>query len=120
MNINTIIISLSALALVSIILNVGLVWYTRQAIKRLVFVAGNMLDLRTMVNNFESHLENIYKLENYYGDETLKFLLDHAKDLSQQLGDYKDIYTLVETDDDIDEEGEYDNVETEESSQAET
>ena len=104
MNINTIIISLSAVALVSIILNVGLVWYTRQAIKRLVFVAGNMLDLRTMVNNFESHLENIYKLENYYGDETLKFLLEHAKDLSQQLGDYSDIYTLVETDDEIDEE----------------
>ena len=91
MNINTIIISLSVVALVSIILNVGLVWYTRQAIKRLVFVAGNMLDLRTMVNNFESHLENIYK----------------------------DIYTLVELDEQIVEEEE-DDVETEENSQAKT
>ena len=115
MNIYTIIICLSALALFSIILNVGLIWYTRQALRRLVFVSGNMLDLRTMIEGFESHLEKVYSLENYYGDETLGFLLEHAKDLSQQLEDYRDIYTLVETDDEIVEEGEDEYVEAEES-----
>ena len=120
MNLYTIIISLSMVILISIILNIGFVWYTRQALQRLMFVSGNMSDLRAMIEGFKNHLERVYNLENYYGDETLSHLLEHAKDLSTQLEDYRDIYTLVETDDDIDEEGEYDNVETEESSQAET
>jgi|TARA_R110000796_G_scaffold71615_2_gene162529 hypothetical protein len=119
MNLYTIIISLSMVILISIILNIGFVWYTRQALQRLMFVSGNMSDLRAMIEGFKNHLERVYNLENYYGDETLSHLLEHAKDLSTQLEDYRDIYTLVELDEQIVEEEE-DDVETEENSQAKT
>ena len=113
MNLYKIIISLSMVILISIILNIGFVWYTRQALQRLMFVSGNMSDLRAMIEGFKNHLERVYNLENYYGDETLSHLLEHAKDLSTQLEDYRDIYTLVELDEQIVEEEE-DDVETQE------
>ena len=116
MSLYTIIICLSVVALISVILNVGLVWYTKQSVQRLMFVSGNMSDLRSMIEGFRSHLDKVYNLENYYGDETLSHLLEHAKDLSVQLEDYRDIYTLVELDEQIVEEEEGEDVETEENS----
>ena len=44
--------------------------------------------------NYKSHLQSIYKLEQYYGDEDIKFLISHTNSLLEMLEDYEDVYSI--------------------------
>ena len=78
----------------SILLNVFLAWYARNASRRLTVVASNIDDIMTALENFENHLETIYKMETFYGDETLHSVLLHAKGNAEYLSGFEDIYEL--------------------------
>ena len=69
----------------SILLNVFLVWYARNASRRLTVVASNIDDIMTALENFENHLETIYKMETFYGDSVLQGLLEHTRDMEEEL-----------------------------------
>jgi hypothetical protein len=91
---------LGALLFVSMIFNIGIFWYARAAISRLLSVADELRDLQEMVDSFAHHLETVYELESFYGDQTLKSLLHHASSFNEQLETFEHIYTLVEEGDD--------------------
>ena len=55
-----------------------LVRYIRQILKQLMFVSDNLKGLNNEVISFTSHLRSLYKMEMFYGDETLKGLVKHA------------------------------------------
>ena len=40
-----------------------------------------------MIDDFANHTRDVYELEMFYGDETLKSLMDHAGRLSERLQD---------------------------------
>ena len=85
------------LALVfSALVNVFLIWYARNASSRLTVVASNIDEIMTALSNFENHLETIYEMETYYGDETLYAILRHAKAMADFFSGFKDIYELSE------------------------
>ncbi len=52
-----------------------------------MFEAANteMLQINNLILEFSSHLKSVYELEMFYGDETLKSLMDHASQLSTNL-----------------------------------
>ena len=102
----TIIIILSIVSFISILINVGLVWYLIGALRRLLLVSGNLNDLVSIVSNFREHLKSVYELEAFYGEPVLETLLKHAMALSEALEDFEDIYTLLEEDEDIGQEEE--------------
>ena len=94
----------------SILLNVFLVWYARNASKRLTIVASNIDDIMSALGNFENHLETIYEMETFYGDETLHSVLLHAKGIAEFLSEFEDIYELSdELPDEAEEEWEEEN-----------
>lgn len=81
----------------SVGVNVVFYWLIREQSSRLSVIADNTDDLIDMVNGFRSHLKAVYSLESFYGDETLKALMDHARSLSVILEDqYGDIAALSE------------------------
>jgi hypothetical protein len=41
-------------------------------------------------------MKSIYELEDYYGDQNIKFLLSHTTSLLEVLEDYEDIYNIIE------------------------
>ena len=88
-------IILSAILAISMILNVGLVAYTRAAIIRLLSLSEELGDLQEMVNAFASHLKIVYELDSFYGDETLSSLLQHAISFNEQLETFEYIYLLT-------------------------
>ena len=45
---------------------------------------------------FLSHLEQVYELETFYGDQTLQALLGHAVSFNEQLETFEYIYSLTE------------------------
>lgn len=84
--------------LISAVLNVGLFAYTRAALIRLLSVSEELGDLQEMVDSFAKHLQGVYELETFYGDQTLQHLLNHATSFNEQLETFEHIYALTETD----------------------
>lgn len=81
----------------SVVLNVFLVWFGREQSQRLTFVSQNLNDLVEIISNYKEHLRKVYSLEMFYGDETLKFLMDHTSAVVQLLeAEYGQIINITD------------------------
>jgi len=49
-------------------------WQSRD----LTTISENLGDLVEILNNYREHLRKVYSLDSFYGDETLKFLMEHT------------------------------------------
>lgn len=88
---------LAGALLISVLFNVLLLWFAKEQTRELTTIADNAEDLIEMVEGFSKHLKAVYTLDAFYGDETLKALMDHAGSLSIILNDqYGDIASLSE------------------------
>lgn len=102
----------------SVLLNIFLFWYIHNILKRLLYVSDNLAALNELIEEYQAHLESLYDLEMYYGDQTLKELIRHTKYVIESLDSYKEIYVLsYDTQEDevvaeIEEEGADENEET--------
>ena len=67
----------------SVICNIFFVWYVRQLLIRFNYFSTNFEALSDMIQVNHDHLEKVYGLETFYGDETLQGLLNHTKDFSE-------------------------------------
>jgi len=72
--------------------------YARAAIVRLLSVSEELGDLSEMINSFTRHLDDIYSLEMFYGDDVIQSLLEHATSFNEQMETFEYIYTLTEAD----------------------
>ena len=80
--------------LLSVTMNIFALWYIAKIVSKFTFISENLNDLVTVVNNYKEHLKQVYKMEMFYGDETLEYLMSHTKSLLTILEDYSDIYTI--------------------------
>lgn len=80
-----------SLLIVSVLLNLFLIWYCRNLIKFIRLTTEDMTKLYQSIDSFKEHLTRVYGLETFYGDQTLKSLLDHTKQLSGDVGDFIEI-----------------------------
>jgi hypothetical protein len=89
-------LALSAIVFVSLALNVGIFIYARAVVSRLVGISEELWDLQRMADSLTEHLESVYELETFYGDETLQGLLQHAASFNEQMETFEYLYSLVE------------------------
>jgi hypothetical protein len=96
---------------ISVGANVLLVRLASWQAKDLTVVSDNVGDLVEIIKNYGQHLKKVYELDSFYGDETLKFLMDHTNAVRSILEDqYGDISSITEAieyqigDDDAEEE----------------
>ena len=90
--------TLTAISIVSVILNIGLIVYAKAAISRLVLVSEELGDLQDMINSFLNHIKQVYEMDMFYGDQTLQGLLEHAREFSVQMESFEYIYSLTDED----------------------
>ena len=88
-------IILIAVSTLSVLINIGLFAYARAVLARLLFVSEELGDLQDMVDGFARHLQSVYELETFYGDQTLQGLLNHAVSFNEQLETFEYIYELT-------------------------
>ena len=81
---------------VSVLLNVFFIWYLREFLIRFSFFTENSSGICQVLESFEEHLEEVYGLETYYGDETLSGLLQHTRDLKEDMQQFKEIFKIEE------------------------
>jgi hypothetical protein len=79
-------------------------WFCYKLVYRLNFVSDNLSELYERLYEFDQHIDFIYELEMYYGDETLKNLIRHSRDLRNYMKKYKDVMELLEDEQTIEEE----------------
>tara|TARA_B100000242_G_scaffold276166_1_gene231816 strand:- start:1347 stop:1679 length:333 start_codon:yes stop_codon:yes gene_type:complete len=93
-------LTLTIILALSLIGNVALAVYARAAIVRLLSVAEELYDLKDMSDSLLSHLQSVYELEMFYGDETLGSLMNHARSYTDQFETFEYIYSLIEDEND--------------------
>ena len=98
---------MTILVLLSILLATStalLGWFCYKLVFRLNFVSNNLIELYGRLSEFDQHIKFIYELEMYYGDETLKNLIRHSRDLRNYMTKYKEVMELLEEQEEIIEE----------------
>jgi hypothetical protein len=90
----------------SVAANILAVWYIRRVLARLSYVNENIGDLSALIGSYQKHLTGIFSLEQYYGDQDMKFLLDHTRSLKDILNEYSEVSNLLEEPQEIEEEQE--------------
>ena len=68
-------------------INLLAIFYVRWLIKTISVINEDISNLSKLINDFASHINGVYELETFYGDDTLKSLLSHATSLSEKLMD---------------------------------
>ena len=55
------------------------------------------IDIEKMQDNlddFAKHLDNVYEMEMYYGDETLQSLIRHSKKIVDSINNFKNLFEV--------------------------
>ena len=86
---NFIFIALTVLTTVSVALNMLLVWYIRRVMSQSSLIHNVTSDMLGALEDFSEHVNRVYELPLFYGDETLKELLEHSKELVQNIELYR-------------------------------
>ena len=89
-------ITLSAILFLSVIINIGLIAYARAVVIRILATSEELSDLQRMIDSFATHLQAVYQLDSFYGDETLRGLLEHTISLNEQMDTFDYIISLTE------------------------
>lgn len=89
---------------ISIPIVVILLFYVRWLLKTVAAINSDVESVNQMVEDFVDHIQAIYDLEMFYGDDTLKTLIGHARELSNNLKELDLILNNEEVDDDTDKE----------------
>ena len=92
----------------SLTLNIFLFIYIRWLIKNVVSTSEGFGELFDTLEQFSTHIEQVYSLETFYGDETLQSLLRHSKIIIEDLNKFKE--ALLFTDEDMIEDEEYEEI----------
>ena len=68
----------------SVILNIVLIWYIIQLLKRFLTFQEELDTFSETLEEYKDHIDIVHGLERFYGDETLGNLLRHSKALVEE------------------------------------
>ena len=81
---------------ISIILNGVLLWYIRKMLGKLLSVSDNMGYLVEDLASYQNHIQQLYEMEMYYGEPSIKDLILHSKQIVEHVKEFSDVYNLIE------------------------
>ena len=91
--------------ILSLVLNVLLIWYVRKVqVDYILYLRDNLEEFAYMHNEFTDHIEEVYNMEIFYGDQSLSKLLEHSKFVSERTKEYLDILRGLEFEEENEEE----------------
>ena len=84
------------LLILSVVLNGILLWYIRKMLGKLLSVSDNMGNLVEDLTSYQNHLGQLYEMEMYYGEPSLKQLIVHSREIIEHVKEFSDVYNLTE------------------------
>jgi hypothetical protein len=80
----------------SLLLNGILLWYIRKMLGKLLSVSDNMGDLVEDLASYQNHLQQLYEMEMYYGEPSIKNLIVHSRQIIEHVRQFSNVYNLTE------------------------
>mgnify|MGYP003118587920 CR=1 FL=1 len=80
----------------SVILNFIFLWFVIKNLQKNIELENNTEIIFEKIDLFRNHLEQLYELEMYYGDDTLMGLIEHSRQLLNDFVDFQQDYTEEE------------------------
>ena len=65
-----------------------LVWFTYNLTRQIRYYDDELREIVAIVKNFTEHLDAVHEMEMFYGDETLRNLLRHSKEIVNTFSSY--------------------------------
>ena len=85
-------ITITLLALISIIINIFLIFYIRYILEKMLFLTEDIKEFIISIKDFSNHINGVYELEMFYGDETLKSLMNHLELVVKKVKNFRELY----------------------------
>ena len=67
--------------------NLLMIFYVRWLLRVVETINTDIGNVSNLISQFSSHTSTLHDLEMFYGDETLKSLIDHSRQLVEKLND---------------------------------
>ena len=100
--------ALIVIVVLSVPLNVLLIWYLSKVLAKLLYTADNLGDLYIVFRVYEKFVSDLYAMDMFYGEPILKELMEKTKIVREEVERFEEIYTLttdVESLNELNEEG---------------
>lgn len=81
---------------ISLLVNIAFIWYISNLLEDMHEVNDDLKTLFDSTASLQDHIEKIYEMEMFYGDQTLEGLIEHTKEVVLDIEYYKEKYSLKE------------------------
>jgi len=85
------------LTIVTITLSIALglaVWYVRGLLRVMYQMTIDVQQMEDKMVEFSKHLDNVYEMEMFYGDETLGQLIRHSKEVVDSISKFRNLFEI--------------------------
>ena len=69
------------------------IWFNIYLLRKLMYFNENIEQANFAIDEFSKHIEAVYELPMFYGDENLESLMNHSRELKQDLNDFQNKYS---------------------------
>ena len=91
------------LFLVSLAVNVLLVWYVRKMMQEVAPLHLRTTEITDVIEEYSQYVEGVSELPLYYGDQTIKDLGDNTKTMVGELNSYKNSFIFEDEEEQFEE-----------------
>ena len=89
-----------SISIISVLVNIIFLFYVRWLLINFKVLGSEIQNPSFLVREYTAHVQSIYELEMFYGDETLKGMVDHGQELIKTLNEIDFILNQEEEGDD--------------------
>ena len=84
-----------AVATITLTIVLGLaVWYVRGLLRVMYQMTMDVQEMEDRMVEFSKHLDNVYEMEMFYGDETLAQLIRHSKEVVDSVNKFRNLFEI--------------------------
>lgn len=81
--------------ILSVILNILLVWYVYKVLAKLLYTSDNLGDLYMVFRTYETFVTSMYGMDMFYGEPIIQELVIKTKFVREELEKFEEIYGLT-------------------------
>ena len=88
---------ITTLTIATITLSIALglaVWYVRGLLRVMYQMTVDVQQMEDKMVEFSKHLDNVYDMEMFYGDETLQQLIRHSKEVVDSINNFRNLFEI--------------------------
>ena len=83
------------IAIITLSIALGLaVWYVKGLLRVMYQMTVDVQQMEDKMVEFSKHLDNVYEMEMFYGDETLGQLIRHSKEVVDSISKFRNLFEI--------------------------